>query len=212
MELTPDLRADYKSQVPKPPALTCAAVLLLCSCATPGPTPKTAALEKQVFQLLADTPERETQQILERRTDVEVDTRDFDRTPHVVATGETPVFRLEGGHARLFGDKAGSAGWSVDNFVLIEVLDPQGHRINSAAIGFTDGVMVGSERVDSLGRLSFSFDAGEVDLTSHLPEREPFRIRATALDYNGVGKVSDVFVVVSSGPRKPGPEEELSAP
>ena len=149
------------------------------------------------YQLLADTPERETTAITDLRQDVEVDTRDFDRTPHVVATGESPFVKLEGAHAKIFGDSAGTQGWSVDNFVLFEVFDAQGHRVGAAASGYMDPVMIGREHVDNVGRRSFSFEAGEVDLTAQLPERDTFKIRATALDIGGVGRVSDVFLVLS---------------
>ena len=54
-------------------------------------------------RLLADTPERETTQLNELRQDIEIDTHDHDRTPHVVATGETPLMSLENRGARLYG-------------------------------------------------------------------------------------------------------------
>src|SRR5687767_9762650 len=76
------------------------------------------------FQLLASAAERETTQINDKRVDLEIDTRDFERTPRVVATGETPVIKLDGMRAKLYGDAERTQGWSVDNFVLLEVLSP----------------------------------------------------------------------------------------
>jgi hypothetical protein len=158
-------------------------------------------------QLRADTPERETSQIQQKREDVEIDTRDFERTPRVVATGETPLLRLEGARARLYGDAAGKQGFSVDNLILLEVLDEKGHVLNRGAVGFTDMVRIGKEQVDSVGPMSFNFEPGVVDITGLLPESAPFKVRATALDYSGVGRVSNVFLLLES-PAK-GAEDDL---
>jgi hypothetical protein len=188
--------------------LLASVVLLLCAgCVHPVKDAMPVYRSPRAFQVLADTPERETTQIKELRDDVEVDTRDMDRTPHVVAVGETPLLRLEGAHAKLYGNKAGTQGWSVDNFVLFEIFDASGRRLNSAAVGSTDTVTLGREHVDDVGRRSFTFEPGEVDLTSHLPERDPFKIRATALDYGGVGRVSDLYVIFDYP--APGGEEDL---
>jgi hypothetical protein len=156
--------------------------------------------EVRAFQLLADSPERETSQRESIRQDVEVETPDFERTPRLVAVGETPFFRLEGAHARLFGDKDGTLPWAVDNFVLLELFGVDGKRVGAVAVGYMDPVLLDHERVDDLGRQSFTFEPGEVDLTSHLPEKDAFKIRATALDVGGVGRVSDLFVVLSYPP------------
>jgi hypothetical protein len=158
-------------------------------------------------QLLADTPERETSQLEQKREDVEIDTRDFDRTPRVVATGETPLLRLEGARARLYGDAAGKEGFSVDNLVLLEVLDERGQVLNRGAVGFTELVRIGKEQVDSVGRMSFTFEPGEVEITHLLPESAPFKVRATVLDYSGVGRVSNVYLLLE--PRGGGTEDDL---
>lgn len=166
--------------------------MLLVAC------PKRAAptVTAKTIRLLSETAERETAQITELRKDLEVDTRDFDRTPHVVATGETPLFSAEGAEVRLYGDEAASKGFSVDNIILLEVLGADGKVLRSAVIGYSDPVSQGRETIDNLGRQAFSFDAGELNLAPLLPERGSFRLRATVLDYFGVGKVSDVFLRV----------------
>jgi hypothetical protein len=61
--------------------------------------------------------------------------------------------------------------------------------------------------VDNVGPRSFSFEPGVVDLTNLLPESAPFKIRATALDYLGVGRVSNVFLRLE--PRARGNEDDL---
>ena len=48
----------------------------------------------------------------------------------------------------------------------------------------------------------------EVDLTHPLPESGPFQVRATALDSWGVGRVSDVFLVLVPDAR-PASEDDL---
>jgi hypothetical protein len=173
-----------------------AASLLACVKEVPAPAPHSGP--SRPVQLLADTPERETSKIPEKREDVEIDTRDFERTPRVVAKGETPLLRLEGARARLYGDAAGKEGFSVDNLILLEVLDEKGQVLNRGAVGFTDMVRVGKEQVDSVGPMSFTFEPGVVDITPLLPENAPFKIRATALDYSGVGRVSNVFLLLES--------------
>lgn len=186
-------------------ALAAVATLSL-SCMKQVPTTVQAGPPRP-YPLLKETEEKETEQLETKREDVEVDTRDFDRTPRVVATGETPVVSLSGARARLYGDAEGTKGFEVDNFILLEVLDEKGRVINRGAVGFTDNVLMGSEVVDSLGRRSFSFEPGEVDLTSRLPENEPFRVRATVLDYSGVGRVTDVFLRLE--PRDTKQEDDL---
>ena len=116
----------------------------------------------------------------------------------MVATGETPLLRLEGARARLYGDAAGKEGFSVDNLILLEVLDEKGRVLNRGAVGFTDMVLMGKEQVDSVGPMSFTFEPGVVDITALLPESAPFKLRATALDYSGVGRVSNVFMLLES--------------
>ena len=182
-----------------------AASFLACMKQVPA-TPTRSGPPRPV-QLLAETPERETSQLEARREDVEIDTRDFERTPRVVATGETPLLRLEGARARLYGDAAGKEGFSVDNLVLLEVLDEKGQVLNRGAVGFTDLVRIGKEQVDSVGRMSFTFEAGEVELTHLLPESAPFKVRATVLDYSGVGRVSNVFLLLE--PRGSANEDDL---
>ena len=177
--------------------LAAAALLALAACpkrVEPGPESR----GPRQFQLLPAAAEQETTLLTQKRQDVEIETRDFERTPRVVATGESPLFRLDGSRARLFGDAAGTLGWSVDNFVLIEVIAENGKVLHRAAVGFTEPVSIGAERIDNLGKMSFTFEAGEVNLTPLLPESEPFKLRATALDYYGVGRVTDLFLVLDA--------------
>lgn len=173
-----------------------------CARQVPATLPSTPTAPRAV-RLLLDTPAQETELLTKLRDDLEIDTTEGERTPRIVTTGQTPLLRLEGSRARLYGDARGTLGISVDNFLLLEVLDAKGRLVRSAVVGFTEGVHMGKEQVDSLGRRAFTFEPGEVDLTNLLPESEPFQVRATALDYWGVGRVSDVYLVLAPDSRSP---------
>jgi hypothetical protein len=166
-------------------------VLALFGCAhssaVTGSSPKSV-------RLLAETLERETTQLQEVRADLEVDTTDFERTPRVVATGETPLLTADGGDAFLYGDEGATTGFAVDNCIFLEVLSSDGKPLRSVVIGSVPGLSQGKERIDSLGPNAFQFAPGEVQLTSILPESGAFKLRATVLDYGGVGRVTDVWV------------------
>lgn len=166
-------------------------------------------VERRGVRLLALTAERETLRIPERAAQLEADT-DQERTPRVVAVGESPLLSAEGVDVTLAGDAAGTQGFSVDNFILLEVLSDDGKRLGRAAVGYLNGLSEGLERIDLLGPRAFSFEANEVNLATLLPEKGRFRVRATAMDIGGVGRVSDVFLVVT--PRTSAPGDELREP
>lgn len=183
-------------------------VVVLSGCPKRAPPPKIGP--PRAYRLLADTAERETTQIEELRSDLEVDTREHERTPHVVAVGETPLLKLDGARARLAGDEGATKDWRVDNFILLEIVDDRGQILSRSAVGFVpDGVMFGRERLDNVGKMAFAFEAGEIDITSKLPETGSFKIRATALDYYGVGAVTDVFVVLDYGAKATTGDDDL---
>ena len=79
------------------------------------------AAERKAVRLLANTPERETMKISEVAAQLEADT-DQERTPHIVAVGESPLLSAEGADLFLAGDDKGTLGFTVDNCILIEVL------------------------------------------------------------------------------------------
>jgi hypothetical protein len=161
---------------------------------------------RQAVRLLAATSERETEQNQALAEHLEADS-DQERTPRIVATGETPLLSAEGAEVKLYGDEAGTQGFQVDNGILLEVFADDGRRVARAAVGFLNGLAEGKEQIDLLGRRTFRFEAGEVNLASLLPERGRFRVRATVLDIGGVGWVSDVFLVIE--PRAGAAVDEL---
>lgn len=163
-------------------------------------------VERKVVRLLASTPERETTAIQQLATQLEADT-DQERTPHVVATGESPLLQADGADVFLSGDEAGLQGFAVDNCILLEVLSEDGKRLGRAAVGYLNGLSEGKEQIDLLGRRAFKFEANEVSLATLLPEKGRFKVRATALDIGGVGHVSDVFLVIT--PRATNASDDL---
>ena len=179
-------------------------VALLSGC--PKNVDAKPTVERRAVRLLALTAERETMKIPELAQQLEADT-DQERTPHIVAVGETPLLPAEGVDVWLAGDEAGTQGFEVDNCILLEVLGDDGKRFNRAAIGYLNGLTEGKEVIDLLGRRAFRFEANEVNLATLIPERGRFRIRATVLDIGGVGKVSDVFLIIT--PRAAGSGDDL---
>jgi len=184
--------------------LVLAATLGLVACARQVPAstrPASTSTAPRAVRLLLDTPAQETHTLTKLREDVEVDSTEGERTPRVVATGQTPTLSLDGNRARLYGDAQGTLGFTVDNFLLLEVLDANGKVTRRATVGFTEAVHMERDQVDSVGRRAFNFEPGEVDITALLPESAPFQVRATALDTWGVGRVSDVYLVLAPDSR-----------
>ena len=164
------------------------------------------AAERKAVRLLALTAERETLKIPEVAAQLEADT-DQERTPHVVAVGESPLMSAEGADLFLAGDDQGTLGFTVDNCILLEVLSEDVKRLGRAAVGYLNGLAEGKEQIDLLGRRAFAFEPNEVNLVSLLPEHGRFRVRATVLDIGGVGHVSDVFLIVA--PRSAAVRDDL---
>jgi hypothetical protein len=152
----------------------------------------------KAFKLLNETPEAETSTRVEKRTDLLVTVENGDPAPAVITVGQAGPLNRQGGSLRLYGDEAGKTGWSVDNFVLIEVLDKNNKVLHRGAAGFQAGLTHGAEQVDSLGQMKFSFGAGEIDISKLVPANENVTIKATALDTGGVGRVSNLYLILSA--------------
>lgn len=124
-----------------------------------------------------------------------VSTRRFDAIPYHVAPPSGRMITLRPGQrCFLAGNAAGTAGFYVDNFILMEV-KKRGHRARYA-IGNAEPLTYRGQRVQHLGAKKFSFGAGEIDITNLLPKNRPTLVQFYALDYGSVGKVSDLFVII----------------
>ncbi|HEY3448063.1 MAG TPA: hypothetical protein VGK67_17025 [Myxococcales bacterium] len=172
-------------------------LFLAAGCAKGGARPSYAGPPK-AFKLLTEVPEAETGTRLEKRSDLFVTVENGEPVPFVVAVGEVPNFNRQGGAVKLYGDEAGKEGWSVDNFVFIEVVNAKGVVVGRGVIGYQHGLTAGQEQVDSLGQMKFAFNAGEIDLAPIIPANEVVTLKATALDSGGVGRVSNLFAILSS--------------
>ncbi len=133
------------------------------------------------------------------RKDLSMDTTSWDKIPYSMHVSSHDLMIAAPAKFCLAGDAGGTKGWSVDNFLLIEILDQSGNLISSALAGLTETVRRNGNPIETIGRSSYSFNACEIDVTKLLPVGRPFRLRASAMDYGGVGYVSDVFIVSSKG-------------
>lgn len=120
--------------------LLLAVVLLSCACVK---RVESSGVVAKTVQLLHEAPERETAKNPELRLDLEFDAKEQPREAHVVASGETGLLESNGGRVRLFGDAAATTGIQVDNVLLLEVLSPEGKVLDRAAVGFTEGLIMG---------------------------------------------------------------------
>jgi hypothetical protein len=186
--------ATCKTVLPRIPLLFGAVAILGCPKDSGSARPKYVGPPK-VFYLIKAVEEAETATRPEHRDDVAPMGEGTEAIAAVVAKGESPPFSLGGGVARLYGDAGGTEGWSVDNAILFEVV-VGGAVTHRFAVGYHDGLRIGSEEIDNLGRKAFQFGPGEIDITSGLPETGTFVLRATAIDTGNVGHVSNVFLIV----------------
>ena len=185
-------------------------LLLAVAGCVKAPVPPSYSGPAKAFKLLSDTPEAETSTRTTRRNDLIVTVENGEPVPAVVATGQIASFNRQGGSVRLYGDEAGKEGWSVDNFLLVEVVNAKGVVVERAAVGYQRGVTLGAQQIDTVGEMKFAFGPGEIDLSRLIPPQETVTLRVTALDSGGVGHVSDVYAILSSEVEAPtSADEEL---
>jgi hypothetical protein len=124
-------------------------------------------------------------------------TTQWDPNPSIMeeSTTET-VILTRPRRITLAGNAAGSVGWSIDNFLLLELLDETGNPIASGLIGNADPAIHRGVRIQQFGPNAFNFGPRQVDVTALFPLNRPFRLRATALDYGGSGWTTPVWLHV----------------
>lgn len=131
------------------------------------------------------------------RSDLEVNTRTWDHTPYFMTTPREYQLNLSRiDRACLAGNAAGTASLSIDNFILLEVFDSQGAFLKAGTIGAHEGLSRNGQRVAELAS-GHSHPACAVDLRGFLPSGRPFRLKASALDYGGVGYASDAWLILA---------------
>lgn len=183
--------------------------LALLGCPKQVPLPHGPS-KPETYHLLPEAPEAETSTRTEQRPDVYVRTDTMEHTPVVVAKGEAGPLTVRGGKAQLCADEACTQGISVDNFILFEVVDAAGKVKHRFVVGFHTGLTVDEQEPDYVGASAFNFEPG-LDVTAQLPPEEPFTLRATALDYGGVGRVTNVYLRISPVSEHTPTDDELKS-
>lgn len=133
-----------------------------------------------------------------QRQDIEIRPTSQDLNPSVITDGESVEFVL-GTYSRasFAGDDAGEAAWSIDNFLLVEVVEQDGTVSDRFAVGFVTGtVYFGTDLLENVGSWARQFEARSPDLSLRLPKNRPIRLRITALDNGNTGSLTDVFLVI----------------
>ncbi|RMH16000.1 MAG: hypothetical protein D6701_09405 [Gemmatimonadetes bacterium] len=99
----------------------------------------------------------------------------------------------------LAADPEGSEGIAIDNFLLFRVATAD--SVDHFMVGLVSPihpVHVGGATGPVVRRIGPARSTpGPVDLTGELPVGRPFMLTAWALDYGGVGYISDVYLVLS---------------
>jgi hypothetical protein len=125
-----------------------------------------------------------------------VSPQNWDPIPyHMTQPFSTTINAKPGQRFFLAGDALGKIGWSLDNFLLVEIESRAG--TDRLIIGNTNGspVEYQGQRLRHIGAQSFSFSPESVDLSPYFPKDVPFRLTISALDFGGVGSLSNLFLV-----------------
>jgi len=134
-----------------------------------------------------------------QRSDLSMQTKKWDKTPSIMTEETTEILFLDKPRKiRLAGDEEGKKGWRVDNFVLVEIMEPSGLVTGRKVIGrfdSGDSVLQGGKRISQLQPNSMMFTPKQVDI-GPLPLKKPFKLKVTALDYGEFGEVSDVYMII----------------
>ena len=131
------------------------------------------------------------------RRDLAMNTSAWDKTPYFMAAPREFTLnyqRIE--RACLAGDQEGRSGWRIDNFLLLELFDAKDNPLGSTVVGGHEGVSQGAQRLNVTGRIAHDFGACEIDLKGFIPLNKPVRIKASAMDYGGIGYTSDIWLLV----------------
>ena len=125
-----------------------------------------------------------------------VETTSWDRVPyHMTKAFTGQIIVAPGQRVYLAGDEAGIKNWGVDNFLYLEFR--QGQSVQQFVIGEHEPVILADgRRPQKVGPGSFTFSPAAVDFAAYLPKNTPIQVKAFALDYGGVGWVSDVYLHV----------------
>lgn len=130
-----------------------------------------------------------------RRYDLRIDTKSFERTPYTIASTVLALKRPNEVRLTLAADKNGTKPWKVDNFLLLESY-VDGTLYAQAFIGKADPIYTLGARVSRIGDDSFEFPARGVTITELVPAERLAVCRVSAFDYGLDATVSDLYLLV----------------
>lgn len=190
-------RALAQQRQPTPAPVTPAPV------AQPTPAPQPTVTTATVraggsVKAIATVPQTDSARLKQRTVStLHVDTKTFDTTPYLVAPAFETTLQIAAGQSVLIaGDAQGRGNWQIDNFLLVEIESNAGSTAFWA--GMSEPVTRNGQPVPQRG--SSSVSQPPIDITALLPKNTPVRLRLSALDYGGIGYVSEIHVVVTAAP------------
>ncbi|NJD90435.1 MAG: hypothetical protein FIA91_02800 [Geobacter sp.] len=134
-----------------------------------------------------------------QRKDLAMQTTTMEKVPSIMTEETTEILFLDKPRKiKLAGDEEGRKGFKVDNFILVEIMEPNGKVTSSKIVGKVasgDSLLLGGKRVSQLQPNSMMFTPKQVDI-GPLPVKKPFKLKITALDYGEFGEVNDVYMLV----------------
>lgn len=131
------------------------------------------------------------------RNDLKIDTWMWDKIPYYMNTSSTKVILRFSKRIKLAGDSKGTEPWEIDNFLLLEIMDKSGTILKRSVIGDHDDVSFDGRVIDKIGPQRMTFNAGSIEITHLFPINQEITLKASAMDYGGLGKVSNIFLIIA---------------
>jgi uncharacterized caspase-like protein len=151
----------------------------------------------QSLQIIKNVPVQSSNNFkMNLRSDLKMDTWTYDKIPYYMTTSSTKVMLRSPRKVTLAGDAQGRMPWKVDNFLLLETMDSSGAILRKVVIGNTDDVLYDGKVIQKIGPKSFTFQAETIDVTELFPINRQVVLRASAMDYGGLGEVSNIFLIL----------------
>jgi hypothetical protein len=127
-----------------------------------------------------------------RNNNLRVDTKQWDRIPYRMTRPFKGRITIPKGARVYLSSKPNTrAAISVDNFILIAYRSTAGS--GDFVLGHHEPVYANNRRLPKVGPQGFSLS---LELTKHLPQGVAMDFWAYAMDYGGVGYVSDVYLII----------------
>ena len=186
--------------VTQPPAATAPVAPTTAPAPQPvAPTVNTATVRPgSSVKGIAAVPQTDSSRFKSRTVgSLHVNTQSFDPTPYLVANPFEATLQVGAGQSVVIaGDAQGRSNWQIDNFLLVEIDSNAGSSVFWA--GSSEPVTRNGHAVPQRG--SSGFSQPPIDITALVPKNVPVRVRLSAMDYGGIGYVSDIHLVVTAGP------------